>query len=97
MEDLIIQCTDEQELKEKQLLIRNNSYQALFLNDDDSHNIVHEKQQTIKEGDYFNSFNMISMQVVSVINTRPHKGVFENENHRKQISRVTARKVKFTL
>jgi hypothetical protein len=88
---------NEDDLEIKQQLIKKQSFPALYKNENNTHDIAHEKGKNINIGDYFLTYNQLQMIVTDILETRPLKGVSTDESKRKSITIVKGELVKFTL
>ncbi|TDX83943.1 hypothetical protein [Epilithonimonas xixisoli] len=94
---LEIKVQDEQEQMKQVMFLKQGAYYGMTQYEDKSHSIVHEKVDHPKTGDIMFDYKQRMMQILEIIETRDHRGVFETEAKRKKISIVTARPVVFLL
>ncbi|WP_347219337.1 hypothetical protein [Chryseobacterium sp.] len=85
-----IQGFTEIDIQQKQNIIRKQSFQRLFKYPDNTHSIVHAKDQIPEIGNTINTYNFQLMSINEVVNTRPHKGVYKDESNRQSVSIVKA-------
>lgn len=94
---LEVKVQDEQEQMKQFMFLKQNAFYGMFQYEDKSHSVVHEKNQLPAVGNTMFDYKQRLLQITSVIETRDHRGVFENEADRKKITIVTARPIHFLL
>lgn len=95
MENFVIEYSDEQEMKKKQMYIRNEAFRGMFKYDNGTDSIVHKKQEEPKEGSFIYDFKGVLRRVTKVLETRDHKGIYVSELNREKISIVESIPVQF--